>query len=497
MALVSMPRSSLLGGNASEFREDGLRFYESCERLGPLVEARLYHLKVYVVTGPDLLEAVLVTNARDYQKPRLLKELRIIFGDGLLTADGEHWRFRRKLLQPVLTTKRNAGYARIFVRNIARTVDRWTSGVRDVHPDLIDLCITNMTSALFGVEDATLNRRIADLAAYCHELTTEMGTYRFPLYNLVPPIVDLRFGARVRELEEGIVDLVRSLRGESEREGGCGALDDVFGRLVASNDRDGCPMGRKGVRDETFTMFLGQSFVTIEDALILATIVQRFDFALAGPEVLPFEGLTLLPAGGKMVLRLSERTRAPHGGRARSAPLSSSRLRCVRPRPIGSARAQLEVAGRGAGRVSAAGVAQSPMAARRAMFAKRSGANAGAPKTKRSRSVAVSCSTLAVTCSAKPATPTTTSSAITASVVRVSVGLGQRMHIDRKPIPSAAAATGTHSLGRKKPFCAWSRTESPKFPTKPPSARKRTQGPKADVSASSARTRRSRSPTPT
>src|SRR5690606_40115573 len=59
---------------------------------------------------PILLETVLVTNARAYQKPRLLKELRIIFGDGLLTADGEHWRFRRKLLQPVLTTKRNAGY---------------------------------------------------------------------------------------------------------------------------------------------------------------------------------------------------------------------------------------------------------------------------------------------------------------------------------------------------------------------------------------------------
>lgn len=454
-----MPRSSLVAGNGVEFSRSGLRFYERCEELGPFVETRLYHLRVFVVTGPEHLETVLVTNARAYRKPRLLKAQRLIFGDGLLTADGEHWQFRRKLLQPLLTTRRNAGYAEIFVRNIAQMLEGWGPGVRDVHPDLIDLCITNMTSALFGAADATLNRRIAELAAYCHELTTEMSTARFPIYSLAPRLITWRFGARVRELEEGIVDLVTSLRARCP-----GDAEDVYTRLVGAKDLDGCPMGRKGIRDEMFTMFLaghetaaaavswalqllatnpaarerlareidevcgdapprldhlaslpylddvlmetyrlyppthrmgrtvgsattldgvslvpgdelvlpqwavhrsarwyeephafrperwtksflddlprfaffpfsggprvcaGQSFVTIEDALILASIVQRFDFTLAGAPAEPFEGLTLLPAGGKMVLRLVERERAEHGERLCPAPLSSARL---------------------------------------------------------------------------------------------------------------------------------------------------------------------------
>ncbi len=462
MGLLTMPRGSLIAGNARAFSEDGLRFYQECERLGPLVKVRLYHLgRVFVVTGPDLLETVLVKNARAYQKPRLLKALRLIFGDGLLTGDGEAWRFRRRLLQPILHTRRNARYAAIFARSIDAMLSRWRSGTRDVHPELIDLCITNMTSALFGVEDAALNQKIAALAAYCHELVTEMGTVRFPLYTLAPRLIEMRFGARVRELEEGIVDRVGALREERRVDP---AYEDVYSRLVGSNDHDGCPMGRRAVRDEMVTMFLaghetaaaavswalqllathpdrlerlareirgvcgddppslehleslpyldnvlmetyrlyppthrmgrtviertplddvmlepgdelvlpqwavhrsarwydepesfhperwtdelierlprfaffpfsggprvcaGQSFVTIEDALILASIVQRFELALVGPEVQPFEGLTLLPSGGRMVFRLRERGAVGHGTCSHPAPLSSSRL---------------------------------------------------------------------------------------------------------------------------------------------------------------------------
>jgi cytochrome P450 len=446
MAVVSMPRSSLIAGNASAFREHGLRFYQDCERLGPLVRARFFHLRVYVVTGPELVETVLVRKPGSFQKPRLLKHLRLVFGDGLLTADGESWKYRRRLIQPTLHKRRNLAYARIFERNIARMLAGWSAGARNVHPDLIELCITNMTSSLFGVEDAVLNRRIARLASCCHELATEMETIRFPIYALAPQIAEMRFRAQVRRLEAGIVDRVASLRTTQCPHQGR-EVEDVYSRLVGSNDHDGCPMGRTGIRDEMFTMFLaghetaaaavswalqllarhperlerlareihdvcgdeapsfehldslpyldnvltetyrlyppthrmgrtviepttlddvvlvpgdeivlpqwavhrsptyydepdefrperwtvdfiarlprfaffpfsggprvcaGQDFVRIEDALILASIVQRFDFDQVGPEIQPFEGLTLLPKGGRMVLSLRKRER--------------------------------------------------------------------------------------------------------------------------------------------------------------------------------------------
>ena len=54
------------------------------------------------VTGPDLIEQVLVKQAELFPKTRLDKRvLRPVVGQGLLTADGEHWRWQRKLASPL------------------------------------------------------------------------------------------------------------------------------------------------------------------------------------------------------------------------------------------------------------------------------------------------------------------------------------------------------------------------------------------------------------
>jgi len=252
---------SLIAGHAASFSKHGLRFYEDCEKLGPLVRVRLYDLRVWVVTGPDLIEEVLVKKPKSFDKPRLLKGMRVIFGDGLLTSDGDHWKHRRRLLQPVFHSKRNAGYAKIFERGTERfltELDRalLQNKVVDVHPMLIDLCISNMTESLFGVRDPELNTQIANLAHYCQQMVQEMGTIRFPAYSLIPGLVQAVFGRKVKKLGRGILERVRRLRGEQPPKGSGCPFHDVFSQLSSSKDRDGCPMGDLGIRDEMVTVFL-------------------------------------------------------------------------------------------------------------------------------------------------------------------------------------------------------------------------------------------------
>ena len=74
-------------GQRQELSKDGLRFFEACERLGPIVHARAYHKRFYVVTDPDLIEEILVKNAKSFGKPELLRGLKMIFGESLLTSD--------------------------------------------------------------------------------------------------------------------------------------------------------------------------------------------------------------------------------------------------------------------------------------------------------------------------------------------------------------------------------------------------------------------------
>ena len=55
----------------------------------------------YLVTDPEAVRRVLVTNARGYGKRTLqYTTLSLVTGDGLLTADTDTWRPARRLVQP-------------------------------------------------------------------------------------------------------------------------------------------------------------------------------------------------------------------------------------------------------------------------------------------------------------------------------------------------------------------------------------------------------------
>ena len=85
-------------------------------------------LDMYLVTEPDLVQQVFTTYASRVRKGRILEGARVILGDGLLTAEGEHHRRQRRLIQPAFHHARLDGYARIMSRRGAEAADRWGDG---------------------------------------------------------------------------------------------------------------------------------------------------------------------------------------------------------------------------------------------------------------------------------------------------------------------------------------------------------------------------------
>ena len=56
---------------------------------------------IHFIRHPEMIEHVLLTNAANYAKPRLVKQiLKPMIGLGLLTADGELWKTQRKIVAP-------------------------------------------------------------------------------------------------------------------------------------------------------------------------------------------------------------------------------------------------------------------------------------------------------------------------------------------------------------------------------------------------------------
>src|SRR5262245_15549258 len=75
-------------GNVPEFRRDMLAFYERLSReYGDVVSYRLGRRRSVLLTHPDHIEQVLVTDNRNFIKHFALRLLRPTLGDGLLLSE--------------------------------------------------------------------------------------------------------------------------------------------------------------------------------------------------------------------------------------------------------------------------------------------------------------------------------------------------------------------------------------------------------------------------
>src|SRR4051812_39126791 len=109
---------------------DPLRFLRTMQqRHGDVVDVAIGPMKVTLVSHPDLVEDILVTRNRLWQKDAYLQTtLRPVIGDGLLSSEGDFWRRQRRLAQPALHRDRIASYGDIMVEHASRLAGRWRDG---------------------------------------------------------------------------------------------------------------------------------------------------------------------------------------------------------------------------------------------------------------------------------------------------------------------------------------------------------------------------------
>ena len=105
------PRRATLR-NLLDFRRDALRYYSEWSRqYGDIVALRLGTWPAVLLNQSDYVEQVLVKNARNFIKfPFFFRHVREIFGQGLLTSEGELWHRQRRLAAPAFHAQRLAVY---------------------------------------------------------------------------------------------------------------------------------------------------------------------------------------------------------------------------------------------------------------------------------------------------------------------------------------------------------------------------------------------------
>ena len=116
---------ALLLGSLASYRRDPLKlFLDSALESSEIVRFRMGYLPLFLIVEPRYIRHVLQENQRNYVKGVSYESLRILLGDGLLTAEGDLWRRQRRLIQPAFHRQTLVGKLDLIAGCVQRLVDR-------------------------------------------------------------------------------------------------------------------------------------------------------------------------------------------------------------------------------------------------------------------------------------------------------------------------------------------------------------------------------------
>ena len=225
---------------------------------GDVAMARIGPRRVCLLSHPDHVREVLVTQQKNFIKSLSLRRTSALLGQGLLTSDGEPWRTQRRLMQPAFHRERIAGYADTMVAFAARHAGEWRDGAHvDAHDEMMRLTLAIAGMTLFG---AQVEAEAKEIGA---ALDTAMALFRrvtLPMYELLnhlPLPSSRRLATAKARLDATIYRMIAARRAQVQATGDHG--DDLLGMLLAARDEesaDGAGMTDVQVRDEALTLFL-------------------------------------------------------------------------------------------------------------------------------------------------------------------------------------------------------------------------------------------------
>src|SRR5688572_17883291 len=118
---VPGPSSWIPGGHFFAFRRDPLAFFTRTARTyGDVARFSFGPQPVYLVSHPDLIEDVLVTSAKKFQKGVALQRAKRLLGEGLLTSEGQAHLRQRRTIQPLFHRQQVQRFAEAMVRHALR-----------------------------------------------------------------------------------------------------------------------------------------------------------------------------------------------------------------------------------------------------------------------------------------------------------------------------------------------------------------------------------------
>jgi len=254
-------------GHLAGYRRNPLRLFLDAALESPeIVRFRMGHMALFLVIEPRYIRHILQEHQRNYVKGVSYQSLRLLLGNGLLTADGPGWQRQRRLIQPVFLKQTMVGKLEVLAACVTRVIERfhgYVSGGRpfDLVPEMMRLAFDVVGRTVLGIDIAEEADDVEGIFAESSQFVYQrmQSIVKWPAWW--PGAGMRRFRGLRRQLDMLVIRLIERHR-QGEADGHA-----LLSALIASRDPDtGEPMTDRQLRDELLT-FIGAGYETTGDGL--------------------------------------------------------------------------------------------------------------------------------------------------------------------------------------------------------------------------------------
>lgn len=248
------PKRQPFVGHLAMFRRDPLKLLlDAARECGDVVYLKFGPRNIYLLSNPDYIRDVLVTNNRNFVKSRGLEMAKKFLGEGLLTSEGEFHRRQRRLAQPAFHRQCINAYATVMAEYAARARSRWRTGeTLDIWQEMMRLTLAIVGKTLFDadVEDEANEVRTAltEIMRLFERITSPFAG----LLDKLPLPSNVRWLKAKKRLDSIIYRIIDERRATGEDRG------DLLSMLLFAQDEedDRSTMTDLQLRDEAMTLFV-------------------------------------------------------------------------------------------------------------------------------------------------------------------------------------------------------------------------------------------------
>ena len=238
-------------------RTDPLNWFVSlASEYGDVVRVPFGLRSVVLVADPELARQVFQeSDGRTFTKSRYYRKVRSLFGNGLVTSEGETWKKQRKLAQPKFRRDAISGFVGVMAAATERMLDQWEASARsnearDVFNDMMNLTQAIVVEALFGddIGDSASEVTVAISAALEHAERRMWQPIDLP--DWVPTPGNRRWLGAIRTLEAVVRRIVARRRASGVQR------NDLLQMLLDLRYEDGSGLSDSELRDQILTLLV-------------------------------------------------------------------------------------------------------------------------------------------------------------------------------------------------------------------------------------------------